>query len=191
MTSIKDTFKNKGFQDWAKKLHDMGAKISVSVKFNTGEYAHFGSSDIGSEVSRRVSEKLKRNSREWIKNPCNLKKLNIPLSYMKQKNVRYEAPFILKHFQGENSKNGVGDSFFWSHKVNVKNLPISAKALKFESEMISLSDFIEWKDFTVNTFGVMPPSHLFKRKVAWPQFLRLMIKKAYAILDVDPETHVI
>ena len=74
--------------------------------------------------------------------------------------------------------------------MNVKNPPISARDLKFDSEMISLSDFIEWKDFTVNTFGVMPPSHLFKKKVTWTQFLRLMIEKAYANLDLDPETYV-
>ena len=174
------------------KIQNDGHEVSISIKINNGSNIHFGNAAVGLEVCKQVADGEKRESGEWIKNPNDLKKLKIPLSLMKQKDVVTEAPNVLRHFIGPKAKYGEGNCFFWTQKVNVNDLKICLKEFlrksSFNGDMISLNDIIEWSNFKIVSFGAKPPSSTFKHKISWTQFLKLLIKIVYTILNLDPES---
>ena len=187
-------FEHDGIRDWCKMVNSMGGKFAIAVEFEGGNIAKLGDIDIGLNIFQNIMKTNKRKSMEWFNTDTSkLKKLKIPLSEVKQKDITVEVPYLIRHFMGEKGHYGLGECLFWEHKVPVNKLKYSnatLKKCKFLESDIAISDFIDWKNLKNCSFGTKPASNLFKINISWTKLCILIIEVGYFILGLDPDKHV-
>ena len=108
---IPKPFKSTFFMSWVKEMRSQGYNLSTSLARGTS-FAHFGDAEVGQKVTSQVLNEKKRKNCDWKGDPAKFKKLNIPLSEMKQKDIKKEVPHVLQFFNGGSSKYGVGHLSF-------------------------------------------------------------------------------
>lgn len=185
-------FCDDSFKAWVRKMAEQRVKVSVVVQKGSC-VAHHGDAQMGLECLTNYLNFKKKKSMEWVKSPSEFKKLKMPLSQMKQKDILSEAPHVLKNFMAKNEKYGSGVCFFWDHKVNMKDIKSSNDLLKknkIKNETFSLSDMIEWENFKIKSFGCKPPTSDFKLNVSWTLFCKILIEVGFFIVGLNPEEHV-
>ena len=187
-------FNHKGFEDWRKRIGDLGGLLCISLKFPEGQEHHLGDPELGLQQFQTNIKTNKQKSMTWVnRDISNLTKLTAPVSELNQRELSKEAPIVLRHFNGRKGKYGAGECLFWEHKVCAKNLNVSypmLKKIKYLQEDVSLSDFVDWDKFTIQSFGTRLPAKYFKRKISWPKFCTLLIEIGYNILQLDPESFI-
>ena len=142
---ISKPFLHCGFKAWYTDVVANGGQLSIVVNFGESKTFQIGDPETGINMFDRIIKSKKRKSMDWLGDPSCLKKLRVAISDMKPNDSLVEAPLVLRHFIGEKAQYGVGDCFFWEHRVSLETLKYSLPVLKkisFNNDTVALSDFI-------------------------------------------------
>ena len=138
-------FNHEYFKNWQTLVTKNGGKFSGRIVFPSGHSYHVGDPKIELQYWENEVQKIKRKSLDSIREPTTLKKLETPFCEIKQKQATYDAPFVVRHFIGDNGRYGEGECFFWEHKLPLDSLQytksIVTKVMK-DIEFISVSDIM-------------------------------------------------
>ena len=188
-------FDDQSFKTWYNKVVGRGAVLAIALKFpSQTDFNYIGDAEVALKAWNETLNKKKRKSLDWMGNPSLVEKLCKPLSHMKQQDATIEAARVLRHFIGKTGQYGVGECYFWDHKIPVGALKTSIKALnkhKFNNVTVSLSDIVAWENLKLKSLGTKPKNanQIFKFNMSWTEFCLLVIEIGFVTLGLDPESH--
>ena len=179
------------FKAWSEQVAKEGSRLACVVKLNSGDIVTYGDYEWGLKTFTEKITVKKRKSGEWVPNQEKLIKMKKPLSetYKDLNFVKLHAAYTLNLFMdnGARGKYGEGENFMWDFQVDFKTISFTHDVLKnqWKSDVISLSDVIDWKNFKIRSFGVKPKSELFKIPISWRNMCLMIIEIGYNILKLD------
>ena len=98
------------------------------------------------------------------------------------------ASHTVRFFVGKDRKFGDGENFMWDFMVPFTSLLYCGDVFEaWESPVISLSDIINWEDFTISNFSQKPKTG-FKIKISWTKFCVVLLEISYRLLGLDVDT---
>ena len=178
------------FQAWVASKAKEGFRIACVAKHSGGATSVLGDHELGYKIFSDKFKNCRRESREWIPNIDNLKRLTKPLCDV-FKNLNYVKSFAshtVRFFVGKDRKFGDGENFMWDFMVPVASLLYCGDVfVEWESPVISLSDIIKWEDFTISNFSQKPKTG-FKIKISWTKFCVVLLEISYRLLGLDVDT---
>ena len=177
------------FKAWSQQVAKDGAKLACVLKMNTGDIFTYGDYEWGVKTFSEKINVKKRKSGEWIPDHEKLIKMTVPLSekYKELNFVKLHAAQTLNLFLGPTGKYGEGENILWDFQVKFTTLTFTHDVLKnvWNSDVICLSDVIDWHNFKIRSFGTKPKSEFFKMHMSWRQMCLMIIEVGYLILNLD------